>query len=203
MAGRIYALLLYLAIQKKLSKRLFSFTTIILFSVLLRDTLSLLVEEYKAQRDFPVLANFEQSSDLNKWSGSNVSIVSSIQMSGAYSLKVDINSEQKYSGSNIQYFPSDWLGYDLLQYDKFVTNKTSLTMRVHDIHHINNNHYSDRFNKKIKQEIGWNRVNVPLNEIKSAPDSRSMDMKSIHNIGVFSIKPHNVEQFYIDNLALK
>ncbi len=59
-----------------------------------------------------------------------------------------------------------------------------LSIRVEDARH--DNRFADRFNRQFLIHPGVNRVVIPLDDVRRAPDRRQMDMRHIRQIIVFS-----------------
>lgn len=155
------------------------------------------------QTRLPTLSDFENSSELSMWGYNNVFITDSIAATGKHSLKVRINGSDIYSGAGLKHFPNNWSNYQSLQLSIYTKKATQLTIRINDRAHVNNNAYNDWFNRELKLNKGWNLIHIPLLEIESAPSKRLMDMSDIYRLGIFSTQPHNITDFYIDNVFLK
>lgn len=203
MIGSSYALILYLMFKQKINKYYFGLITILLSVLLFYRLTALLIEQWQMQSRLPMLSDFEDSSELSMWGYSNVFITDTIAAKGQHSLKVKVHNSNLYSGAGLNYFPNDWSDYQSLQLSIYTKKATQLTIRINDRIHINNNAYDDRFNRELKLTKGWNLISIPLVDVESAPSRRMMNMKEIHSLGIFSTQPHNITEFYIDNVFLK
>ena len=90
----------------------------------------------------------------------------------------------------------------------WVEQTTMLTLRIHDKYHValNNpqrNQYQDRFNQAINLQQGWNHLSISIQQIKSGPAKRSLDVSKIKSVGIFSTEPHDTDVFMIDSMVLK
>lgn len=203
MMGCMYAVILYLFLKHRISIYQFSISVSLLILLLLYQLLPLAIEEWKIHSNFPQLANFEESYELSRWSQSNTSVSDKIVQKGNFSLKVQINNFDKYSGASFKYFPNNWSDYESLQLSIYSNRPTQLTLSIQDYLHIKNYRYEDRFNQHLNLKVGWNNITIPISEIKTAPLNRMMEMNDIFSIGIFSTTPHDVNEFYIDNVYLE
>ena len=140
-----------------------------------------LVDEYRAERDFPILAGFESSLELERFTGGNRL---KLMQEG---LQVSFGTEQ-YSGFSLKYFPADWTGYHVLKLDVLNPGKDGfyLTCRIHDQHHDQS--YQDRYNRWFTIYPGKHTLEINLEDVRTAPLSREMDMKKIGGLGCFTVK---------------
>ncbi len=78
-----------------------------------------------------------------------------------------------------------------------------LHYRVHDNLHIGDMQlYSNRFNGKSVLTTGWNEVIIPIADILSGPQERSMDLTKISSFGIFVISQDERRVLYIDNVLV-
>jgi VanZ family protein len=61
-----------------------------------------------------------------------------------------------------------------------------LTIRIHDVRH--DNRFEDRFNRQLLIRPGFNRIVIPLDDVRRAPDRREMDMRHIRQIILFGYR---------------
>jgi hypothetical protein len=97
----------------------------------------------------------------------------------------------------------DWTGYDFFVFEVFMEMDSTvyLTVRIEDFYH--NDEYEDRFNRTIVVEPGFNRISIPLGEIRTAPATRNMDMSNIRSIHLFVYRPSEEYVLYFDNFRLE
>ena len=155
-----------------------------------------LEDEYQARRDFPVLAGFQSKLELGRFAGG-----SRRKLTDA-GLQVDF-STKRYSGFSLKYFPGDWSGYHMLNID--IRNPGSenvyLTCRIHDEHH--NQAYSDRYNRRFNITPGDQTIQIDLEQVRTAPSTRTMDMKKIGGLGCFTVSRAAPAQLIIRKIYLK
>ena len=90
-----------------------------------------------------------------------------------------------------------------MRLDVFSTAENTMwqTIRVHDDKH--NQDFSDRFNVKLQMRPGMNRVEIPLSQIVSGPDSRQLDLANIAGIGVFVSKLRDYNRLKMGDIFLE
>ena len=113
---------------------------------------------------------------------------------------------EQYSGVSLGYFEGDWSGFHILSVDLFNAEPSmlSLTLRVHDKQHSRGKQlYQDRFNRSFLLKPGWNHLDIPLQDIAVALQSRAMDLSAIENLAFFVIAQKVDTTIYIDQLVLR
>jgi VanZ family protein len=75
-----------------------------------------------------------------------------------------------------------------------------LVIRVHDAAH--DNRYADRFNRQVVVRPGFNRVVIPIDDVRRAPDRREMDMRHIRQIIVFGYRLTAPTHVYLGPIRL-
>jgi VanZ family protein len=162
-----------------------------------------LTDEIQAKIDFPVIADFENPFELEKWYGHCYATVNEeFVFHGKKSLKAELLTV-KYSGFSINYFPTDCQGYSTIKFNLYLPTADSLrlTCRIHDVEH--NNKYNDRFNKSFYIKQGWNEIAFDLLDVINAPENRTMDITNMKNFAVFAISITERKTIYFDYLRLE
>lgn len=205
-AGALLTFFLTQPISKKwLSQGLIIF---VLLWVLLEliPTGRFLYDEFHARRQFPVLADFESDLELTRWSGNDLFQRSAVKVtSGQSALRITFGTT-KYSGISLNHFPGDWTGYDTLRYDIFYPGADTLqfTCRIHAREHVRGvQRYADRFNRRFFLKPGWNAIAIPLQDVQKAPQDRTMDMKQIMGMGIFTIQLSEPKTIFLDYVRLE
>ncbi|MFY9942121.1 MAG: hypothetical protein WAK57_08105 [Desulfobacterales bacterium] len=164
-----------------------------------------LLDEYRAGAAFPQLGSFETATELDRWEGGAARTLSGeVFRDGRRSLKISL-TRAKYSGVALKYFPRDWRGHDALEFSVFNPGRAPLrlTCRVHDrTHSVTGQHYRDRFNRRFTIAPGWNDIAIPLEDIRRAPLTRSMDLSRIDGLGLFSVRLPAPATVYLDRVRL-
>lgn len=163
-------------------------------------------DEYQAEKQFPVLGDFESSLELSRWSGESKRNLSEDHVvHGHKSLKVELTTA-RYSGISLNYFPENWSAFDSLHFNVYNPDPQPLKMtcRIHDAQHRSNGfRYKDRFHKEIKLIQGWNHIHIDLNEVCLAPESRGMNMRKIYNFALFATQLPESRVIYVDYMYMK
>lgn len=162
-----------------------------------------LLDEFHARRDFPMLADFNQSFELDRWEDKApmhlVTEVAGVAISAA---KIDITTET-YSGVSLFHFPRDWSGRRALQFRLYNPGQpVVLHFRVHDSLHQMNQQYQDRYNGTQTLVTGWNTIDISLDDIINAPTSRKLDITNIYGFSLFLMNQETNRQLYLDYVRL-
>ncbi len=164
-----------------------------------------LLDEWHAQRDFPLLGGFENKLELSRWPDNDrISISHDRVRQGKSAMRVSLTTAV-YSGVHLKYFPHDWHNYTNLHLSIFNKSTTVLpiTIRVHDnIHTMGRQLYTDRFNRSYRLKHGWNDIDISLTDIKNAPKGRQMNMKNIRGMGIFVMRQKKNKIIYLDDIKL-
>lgn len=96
----------------------------------------------------------------------------------------------------------DWSGYESLHVAIYseLGREVELTLRIHDRWH--ENRYSDRFNRRLFIRPGNNEIEIPLLQVRTAPEGREMDMAAIRRLTLFAIEPTEPFSLYLVELRL-
>jgi VanZ family protein len=97
----------------------------------------------------------------------------------------------------------DWRGYSSLSLDIYseLDESVNLAIRIDDVHH--NDRFEDRFNRRMVVKPGLNHFAFSMDEIRTAPKGREMDLEHITHLLVFAVYPRQPFTVYIDNLRLQ
>ena len=159
-----------------------------------------------ARHRFPVLSDFETPWELERWTGqARFERSSAVSLSGSHSLKVMLGTTH-YSGVMLQTYPRDWRGYEILTIGVYNPEPATIAMtcRIHDLRHAQGSRvYGDRFNRSYALNSGWNDVTIPLGEVQSAPEGRSMEMGNIMALGLFAVRLDRPRVVYLDHIRLQ
>ena len=162
-------------------------------------------DENMAKRQFPLLSGFETPFEIDRWKGgAKFEIEKKIKKTGNSALKVMLNTET-YSGVGLKYFPGDWERFRFFQFSVFnpQNSELKLTCRIHDWQHTQGpQEYADRFNRSYSILQGWNTITIPLEQVKTVPENRQMDMQRIQGLGIFAVRLPQPRTIYIDDVRL-
>jgi hypothetical protein len=167
-----------------------------------------LFDERQAIKNWPVLSNFEQASEIGRWStvgDTHINLDSTIARAGRQSMKVELGTS-KYEGVSLDHFPGDWSTQQKLILHVYNPAQQALTItcRVHDKTHSQSNHqhHFDRFNQSYTLNPGWNQVSISLQDLVTAPSDRLMDTRRIVSLIIFALDLDRPATLYIDEVYL-
>ena len=206
--GALVALSFWAPARKRVSKvklRIWQAISATLVALAFLPLAIALLDERKALKQFPALADFESRFEIDRWTGdADFSIDHETYHHGKASLKVELNTSL-YSGVGLKYFPENWQHYNELQLSIFNPDPEPihLTCRVHDRQHTRGLQlYADRFNRKFSISSGWNLIRIQLNQIENAPHNRTMALNQIQGLGIFAISLSKPRTVYVDYVRL-
>lgn len=186
-------------------RRLLVSSLIIAITIHNKDLAIVLIDDYQAREQFPVLADFSAPFAASRWQGdSRIQIISDDRLSATNILKVELNTH-RYSGVILQHFPTDWSTFSQLQIDYYnpASEALVLTCRIHDKQHEKGEQrYDDRFNRQIVLQPGWHSLQIKLEDVINAPAQRQMDIGDMMAIGLFATQLHHEQAFFIGNVQL-
>lgn len=162
------------------------------------------INHWQRQESFPVLSDFESRHQLLNWGG-NIERVKEPVAQGEFSLALHLGTE-RYSGGGLDHLVGDWRGYDYLSFELYHpgVEPLPLTLRINDTRHDRNDgRYEDRFNQRLWAQPGWNSYRIPLEDVRNAPEGRSMNMASIQRLGIFATELPEAQTIYLDWLRLE
>jgi len=166
-----------------------------------------LVDEYILRNDFPELASFETNLEMERWEFKLVNAESSLQHAkkGTHSLKAEF-LRGRYPNISLQHFKADWSEYEKLSFSVYnSTNEPQqFELKIYDSRHVTTGRkFKDRFNKKITFTAGWNEIEIDLSDIIKSPRHRSMNIKEIKGLSLFTDKLKQPVTLFIDNIRLE
>ena len=188
--------------REKISRAAFITVIIVVLTVPLLLSLS---DELIARGQFPMLSGFETPLEIDRWRADGpLSISEDIFREGKASLMAEFTTV-RYSRVTMRYSLGDWGGYQYLEFSIYNPDSSSLKLvcRVHDLEHERlGNEYSDRFHRTITLDKGWNDFSIPVEEIRSAPSGRDMNLSELVQITFYSVSLPEPRTVYIDDVRL-
>lgn len=164
-----------------------------------------LFDEQTAQAQFPLLADFETPFEVTRWNDvRQLRRQREIVRHGDYGLRVQL-STATYSGTSLFYFPHDWRDYRWLHFSVYNPEDEAFQLhcRINDaLHSEHGNRFDDRFYTRFELRPGWNDLVISLQEVRTAPATRLMDMARITGFGLFVIRQQHARVLYLDNVYL-
>lgn len=161
------------------------------------------------RQQFPLVNSFESRHEMQQIRASlaraTVRQIDKVTRHGHLSLSVTLSTE-KYAGINLLGPYGDWSDYQFLAMDFYNpgSERLELVIKISDYQHdAGTNQHGDRFNYPVVLMTGWNQVRIDLNDIRSAPAGRSMQMDRITGLAVFALQLPAPREFYWDNIRLQ
>lgn len=162
----------------------------------------------RMEEAFPLLGSFETSIEMDRWEAAECRLnrVKDHASHGVHALKAQL-APGEYPGISMKWLEGDWRGYDGLCFDAFLDGDSPLavTVRIHDEIHGKSEvqNYSDRFNKRFVLLPGAQQIRIDLDEVRTAPGGREMDMSRVANICVFAYRLGEERVVYFDRFRLE
>ena len=210
--ANITGAMIYLSVRnlKSFSMHLpFHVSVAVITGLLLWPLLRSVIDERIAANQFPLLAGFETPFEHTRFAGNHgrFSVSNEFGFYGDRSLKLSLGTET-FSGLSLDYMPGDWQGYSLLHLAVYNPQPTPviLTVRIHDAVHETDGmwQYTDRYNQRFSlSPEKWTTIQIPLEDVKHAPETRKMNMDQIRNVGFFVTQAPNPLTLYLDDIRLK
>ncbi|WP_028580762.1 VanZ family protein [Desulfogranum japonicum] len=165
-----------------------------------------LYDEHAIETQFPVLADFESTSEITRWrSPSQIKLQSNVVRHGQYAARVQL-STRKYSGVSLVYFYENWQSFSTLHFSVYNPEHEPLKLhcRIHDaLHRKNGAVYKDRYNTVFTVPFGWNDLAIDLQQVAAAPENRTMEMGHIRGLSLFVVKQPRARSIYLDHIYLE
>jgi hypothetical protein len=152
-----------------------------------------------------VLADFETPYERRRWQNQHrLQRQQDIVRHGKYAMRLQL-STANYSGTGLFYFPNDWSGFNRLHFSVYNPENEILAFhcRIHDaLHGQHGREFEDRFHKRFTLHPGGNDLSGSLEEVRTAPATRLMDMTRIEGFGLFVVRQQRDHVLYLDNIYL-
>ncbi|MHA7879424.1 MAG: VanZ family protein [Saccharospirillum sp.] len=164
----------------------------------------LALTDFRVSQRLPILSSLENPYELSWWDGPIERSTEQTRL-GQFSLKV-LYDDSGYSSATLHTLPSDWRGYTNLRIEVYNPQlvPVSLNLRIQDqAHQQRGLGFSDRYTLPFIAEHGWNTVEVALDEVLNAPETRQMQMARIAQLEVFTTNLSEPAVIYLDHLRLR
>ena len=190
------------------TQRLLKFTLIsvsLILSLISFKTLTMILyDEIQMYRDFPVLVDFQDPAQQQRIDALDMKMVSSVENSSLKLLQLNFNTAN-YSGFSLLHFIGNWSGYSHLSIKIYRRQSTALVIhcRINDRQHdIDGYAYQDRFNRQYLLTQGWNIIDISLQEVKTAPTNRELNLTNVSLLGCFVISQTERQTIFLQNISL-
>jgi hypothetical protein len=166
-------------------------------------TATVALQQYRVSQLLPALYDFSQPDPSPFWSGT----IAPTDAAGnpQSDLKISL-STAPYSGASLHNFPGDWRGYGQLVISLYnpQDHPLHITLRINDTQHDQgDNDYSDRFNTRLTLSPGLNTFHLDLDRIRNAPAHRTMNMRGIRRLKLFTTDLTEPETVYLRDIRLQ
>lgn len=161
------------------------------------------------QTHFPSLGNFETETELKLWQpqgGSrghptHLSLTRARASQGEQSLRV-VGGVGDWAGVSYAAGGGDWTPFRALSLDVFnPRDPFTLFVRVDDDGDAAN--LTGRFERGFELLRGWNRLRVPLAGLERGPKARSLNLRSIRRVAIFTGDGEPQRFWFLDNVHLE
>ncbi|HAC33303.1 MAG TPA: hypothetical protein DCF45_02165, partial [Gammaproteobacteria bacterium] len=112
----------------------------------------------------------------------------------------------RYAGTKIDHLPRDWTDYTTLELELFNPERLPLSviLKIEDTRSIAAGYrYDMRYNGELQLLPGWNQFSVPLQIIRTGPETGQLDLEQIVALSLFEIDRKRPGYLLLDNLILK
>ena len=161
------------------------------------------------RNQFPLINSFESRYELQQIHGSpaiaKTRQANSLAIDGNYSLEITFSTRQ-YAGFRLLGPYGDWSEYTYLTMDFYNPAATPFTviLKISDREHdAGANKFDERFNRRVYLNPGWNKIQIAINDIRTAPHRRAMRMDEISGFTLFVEQLAEPQQLYWDNIRLE
>ncbi|MFK7819959.1 MAG: VanZ family protein [Planctomycetaceae bacterium] len=161
-----------------------------------------LIDINRQRNEFPLLGSFESELELSRWHSRRSSRRRSDKHAsdGKFCLEWKLRPA-RYPEVHTRWPFGDWSLYQDLEVD--IWNDHSplpIVVKIEDASH--NGQYEDRFQQEILLPTGKTTVRVNLNDVRTAPQSRELNMQQIARVAFFTADLTERRVLYLDRLEL-
>lgn len=176
---------------------------VILLAAAAVQPLVVLIDSYAQRRQWPVLADFEQPLEITRWEFRGVRAARSATHArrGAEALRLQFNPG-KYAAATYIWPLPNWSPYGQLEGELWLDGEEPLRLfvKIEDLNH--NGRISDRFERPMLLQPGWNRLKIPLSEVAQSAGGRRLDLGHISRLQLYTAGIPLYRVVYLDWLEL-
>jgi hypothetical protein len=162
-----------------------------------------LVDRGRQWRALPLLASFEDDSELGRWAceGCEAARDARHATDGRSSLRVRFEPGP-YPGVGLVSLLGDWTAYRGLRFDLYVEGSDPVPLRVKIEDGAHDGTPTDCFQRTLDLAPGAHRVEVDLADVAKGPRGRRLDLARVKLFKVFAVGPRAARTVYLDDLRL-
>jgi hypothetical protein len=157
---------------------------------------------HQADRQFPVLSDFETRFEADRWTRGRID--SGTARHGTASLRVQLGTE-RFSGTAMYRSLGNWQGYSALALSIHNPDPEPLqvTVSIRDKEHdIRGGGYFDRYNHIFTIHPGWSDVTIPMATIRHAPAGRPLELDRLTSLAIFTMNLPHPRVIHVDHVRL-
>jgi hypothetical protein len=94
----------------------------------------------------------------------------------------------------------DWTSFRALQFYVYSSEAFDLQIRIDDWE--NCIAFDKRFNAVFKLSAGWNKIEIPIEEISRTPSGRPLQTRELKRLLIFRSASQSSSSFLLDDLKL-
>lgn len=163
-------------------------------------------DAYIMREEYPILGDFETPFELGRWDTNLAKLeVSSEQVRyGSKAMKIMLLPGE-YPDITLQEFLPGWSEFNSFRFSVYNTlnNVLPVVLKIYDREHVYNGYeHSDRFNREIDLQPGWNDIEVSMQDVLEAPRHREMNLHEIKSVSFFVEYLEQPVVIYMDGLVL-
>lgn len=161
--------------------------------------------QIQTERQFPLLASFEEAWELNRWEKqkfTDIEISEEHVSHGQHSLQVETRV-WKYPGVILEYPPQDWSGFHAMKCTFFNPDTTAFKLHVRFDERRIGAKPQNRIYRISTILPGQNELSFNLQTLKIKATNKPFDLKNVSRVVFFLHKPEKNHVFYFDNLRLE
>ncbi|MGP4843941.1 succinyl-CoA synthetase subunit beta [Marinobacter sp. 1Y8] len=161
-------------------------------------------QQYRVAHQLPLVYDFNTTGAWRYWNG-DVWLAEQHTENARYSLRLKLSTDH-YSGTTLHNLPANWTGYDRLYISMYnpASSPITLNLRINDVaHDRGDNAFDDRYNTKLTLKPGTNRFHLSLDDVRTAPATREMDMDDIRRLMIFTAQLDKPRTVFVTGLRLE
>jgi hypothetical protein len=164
-----------------------------------------LADEWRARRDFPLLADFRDRLELGRWEGLERGVIlqpEEGEHDGALLLRAEAG---RGASLHLRYMPRDWRGYRSVRMRvHYEGGATSIRCRLNDLaHDLRVPHEaSDHYEGAFPLGSGWQDLVIDLDVAAASLATRPMDLHQMNGLTCFLAATEERQDLLVDRVGL-